>query len=193
VAVAIVVDESTTRAPAHTIAPQASLFCDIGERTISIVVQQDVVAPRGNIEVHPTIVVVVTCADPLTPSRQSDASLSGYISEGAISIVVVKVACGPLPIRKTRKSAPIHQEDVRPTIIVIVKKSGATASRLDDIFFSSSSPVTVFAVSPARAAMSTKLTLGGVGTETCGPATLSGLLGKHQASQQQKTHQERCD
>src|SRR5882762_5717413 len=139
----MVVDESTTRAPAHTIAPQASLFCDIGE--------------------------------------------------GNIYIVVVKVACGPLPIRKPRKSAPTHQEDVRPTIIVIVKKSGTTASRLDDIFF----PLLI-----ARHSLCGQPVARGDVEEidprrrwdgnlwTC---TLSGLLGKHQASQQQKTHQERCD
>ncbi len=89
--------------------------------------QQYVVSPECCKEIYPAIVVVITCADPLTPSGQSDARLLGYVSESAIPVVVVKVAG----------------------------------------VFLFSSPATVFAVSPALAAMSTKLIFGGLGMGSC--------------------------
>jgi len=95
------------------------------------------------------------------------------------------VACGPLPIRKAARVLPFTRKRPANHHCHSQKKRRHYRS-LDDIFFPLLIAATVFAVSPARAAMSTKLTLGGVRTETCGPAPLR-LLGKHQASQQQGT------
>ena len=67
-AVAVVVDESTAGVPTLAIGRDASFFANVGERSIAVVVVEDIFAEIGNEEIFVAIIVVIANATTLSPA-----------------------------------------------------------------------------------------------------------------------------
>jgi len=87
VSVVIVIDKSTACAPTRGIAGYVGLAAYFGEGAVSIVVIENILAPIRNKEVVEAIVIVVTYADALSPSRARQSCFCGDIGKGAVPIV----------------------------------------------------------------------------------------------------------
>ena len=75
-AVAIVVHKCAAGIPALSVAGDACFLADIGERAVSVVVVEDVLAEVGDEQVVPTVVVVVADAACPGPIRSEPRRLS---------------------------------------------------------------------------------------------------------------------
>src|SRR5713226_7980186 len=87
-----------------------------------------------DVQIFPTIIIVIPDANALTPSRGNKTGLLGDIRKSNNEIVVVQVVGGGLRGRETFQRGAIYNEDVRPSIIVIIKNGHARSGRLDDVF-----------------------------------------------------------
>ena len=68
--------------------PATPAFCaDIGERSVAVVVIQNVFAEVGDEQIIPAVVVVVADADALAPSGVRDAGFQRHVGESAVAIV----------------------------------------------------------------------------------------------------------
>src|SRR5579872_1805135 len=135
-AIAIVVEECAASAPSPLLLIQAGLLGDVSERAVAVVVKENVAAPEGAEQVVPSIIVIVADANACLPSTASQARFLCDIGECAVAVVLVEMGCrlfagGPVFI----DPIPIGEVDVEPTVVVVIKKSDATALRLDDDAF----------------------------------------------------------
>src|SRR5436309_1895960 len=89
---------------------------------------QHTVAPVGDKQIVPAVIVIVSDTDALAPASVRDSGAGGDIGESPIAVVLVESADGRLSRRPTRfKARPVDEKDVEPAVIVIINKS-ATAS-----------------------------------------------------------------
>ena len=106
--VAVVIEKGAARRPGDVVLPQTCFFGDIAERAVAVVMQQNVVSPEGNKQIHPAIIVVIAGANSLAPSLQCCACTLGYVGEGAVVLVAVKMAGGFLPGGKSIQPAAVR-------------------------------------------------------------------------------------
>src|SRR5713101_7455517 len=99
-----------------------------------VIMIQKILAVIRDVEVEPTIIIVVSDANALTPSRGNKSGLHGDIRESRIMIVVIQVVGGGLIGWESFQSGAVHNENIRPSIVVIIKDSHARSGRLDDVF-----------------------------------------------------------
>ena len=92
-----------------------------------------VLAVVGDVEVFPSVVVVVADADALAPAGCGEAGFRGDVGEGAVVIVAVEVVGGRLPGGKSFELGAIDQEDVGPSVVVVVEDGDAGAGGFDDV------------------------------------------------------------
>src|SRR5258708_15843477 len=131
--VAVVVDEGASCSPRFAGACYTGLLGDLSEDTVLIVIET-VLSVVGEVQIVPTVIVVVADADALPPANRGQASFSGDVSERAIVIVVVEVVRGALPGRKSLNLCAIHQKHVRPTVIGVIDYRNAGYGGLDHVF-----------------------------------------------------------
>src|SRR5258707_731724 len=98
-AVAIVVDESTAGVPTLAAPGDAGFFADVAERTVAVVVVENIFSKVGNEEVVEAVVIVVADADALSPAGMKKAGFGGNVGESAVAIVLEEMigrflACG---------------------------------------------------------------------------------------------------
>ena len=113
--------------------PEASLARDVGEGAVAVVVQENVVAPEGDEQVHEAVIVVIAGADSLAPADQADAGFLRDVRESAVVIVAVEVAGGLLTLGETFQAGAIDHKNIGPAVIVEVKKSGATPGGFENV------------------------------------------------------------
>src|SRR5215468_7302821 len=101
-AVAVVVNPGASGAPADALVMQACLPGDIGERAVAIVVPQNVMAPIGEEQVVPAIVVIITDTYAHAPAGALQAGLLGNVCKSAVAVVLVEMAGGLLSTRPGR-------------------------------------------------------------------------------------------
>ena len=109
-AVAVVIEKSAARGPARVLVPQASLARHVSEGTVAVVVQQNVVAPEGNEQVHEPIVVVIASADSLPPADEADSGFLRDVRERPIVLVAVKMAGRLLTLGEAFQSAAVDRK-----------------------------------------------------------------------------------
>ena len=131
--VAVVVEKAAGRPPASAVAGDPSLFGNIFERAVPLVAIQDVLAPVGHEQVVVSVVVIVSDATALPPSRMRQACILGHVGERTVPIVVKQVACRLPPLREALKGGSIHQEDVEPPVMVVIEECDAAPHFLDEI------------------------------------------------------------
>src|ERR1017187_10085922 len=108
-----------------------SFFTDVSEGAVAIIPIETILSEVGTENVFETIVIVITDAYPVRPSGCMQAGTLGRVGESTIPIVFVESICGRS--RCTLQSGSTQQEDVHPSVIVVVKKSAAAAIRFQDV------------------------------------------------------------
>ena len=107
----------------------------IRERAVVVVAEQMIAAISGDVEVGPTVVVVVCDGDPLPIAEIPLQSRPfRHIRKRAVPIVAVKdTALGEVRFRPGRAGgrSSLHGEDVQEAIVVVVEKGHAAARRLN--------------------------------------------------------------
>ncbi len=132
-AVTIVVHEGAAAAPGFARASDAGFVGDIGEDAV-IVVVETVLAVVGDVEIVPAVVVVVTDADALSPAgRAARPAFCGHVGEGAVVIVAIEMVRRSFAALGRFQRRAVHDEDVRPAIVVVVEDGDAGACGLDDV------------------------------------------------------------
>src|ERR1700722_5959400 len=100
-----------------------------------LVVIQAVLSVGGDVEVFPSVVVVIAYADALAPAGGGQASLHSHIGEGSIVVVAVEMVGGGPSVGKAFESGSIDEEDVRPSIVVVIEDGDAGPGGFDNVFF----------------------------------------------------------
>src|SRR5205807_10541569 len=133
--VAVVIGEGAAGAPIFSAARNMRFFADVGERAVAVVVIENIFAVVGDIKIFEAVIVVVTDAHALSPAGVSQARFFGDIGERAVVIVVVEVARRGLARRQGFQLGAVHDKNIRPAVVVVVKNGDARSRRFNDVFF----------------------------------------------------------
>src|SRR5260370_24340040 len=95
---------------------------------------ETVLAVVGDVEIFPPVVVVISHAHSLPPSGRDQARPRGNVRKGSIMIIVIEVVGGCLIRREALQSCTVHNEDVGPSVVVIIENRDATSCCLENIF-----------------------------------------------------------
>src|SRR4030095_8936960 len=105
----------------------------VGKSPIAIIVVKDIVPPVGDQEVIKPVVVVIPDTYALSPSRFRQSGLLCYIGERSVTIVSEKAVSRSWR-SCTLQGLAIHEKNVLPAVVVIVKEGCTTTGRFKDIF-----------------------------------------------------------
>src|SRR6266849_5088651 len=131
--VTIVVNESTPGTPGLSRSCYASLFGHFGENAMVIMIETILPVIR-DVQIFPTIIIVISDANALTPSRGNKTGLHGDIRESPIMIVVIQVVGGSLIGWESFQCRAVHNENIWPSVVVIIKNGHPRSGCLDDVF-----------------------------------------------------------
>ena len=135
-AVAVVIDKGTAGAPLLSCSGDAGLVCYLFEGAIALVVEESVLAVAGDVDVVVSVVVIISDADALAPSCRNKTCLRSDVGEGAVMIVVEEVVGRFVAIvlgLGAWEWSAVDEEDVRPTVAVVVENGNAGTGGLDDV------------------------------------------------------------
>ena len=93
--IAIVIDKGASGAPGFPGARDPGLFADFGEDSALIVIET-ILAVVGDVEVFPSVIVVVADANALSPARRGQTGLRGDVSKCSVMLVAVQMIGGSL-------------------------------------------------------------------------------------------------
>ena len=96
---------------------------------------QDVFPVVGHVKIFKPIVVIVARAHPLAPAGMRQTRLFGDIGEAAVAVVVIEMVCRGLARSKTFELRAVYDENVRPSVVVIIKDGNSGTRGFDDVFF----------------------------------------------------------
>src|ERR1039458_4711009 len=131
VAIAVVIHEGAAGSPSYSRREQTRLFGDIGERAVSIIAVENVLAPGSGKDVVNAIVIIVCDGDAVRPTRARESGLRGDIGEGAIPVVLVQPVGGPR--RRAFQARAAEHEDIQPAVVIVIEEGDAAAHRFDDV------------------------------------------------------------
>src|SRR5450432_1403581 len=94
--------------------------------------EQTVVPVIGDVKIIPAVVIVVAHANALAPARGLEPGGFRDIGERPIVIIVVKMIRRRVLSRRTLQRGSVHQENVRPSVIVIIEDRYSRAGSFDD-------------------------------------------------------------
>ena len=134
VAVTVVVYKTATGVPPSrwTVLLKAGLLRNIGERPVSVVVVKDDSTPISHDQIVISVVVIISDAAPLAPSRSKQSSFLRYVRKGPIAVIVKQKVRRLMLRRDALKSRPIHHKDVQPAIVVVIEKGNTTSRFLQE-------------------------------------------------------------
>src|SRR5207249_2329263 len=115
--------------------PETRRFRDIGECTVPVVMKQMTLAQPTDEEVVEAIVVVISDRNSQSEHRNCQACFAGYIREGTVVVVVIKLQSA----RRAGMPRPIFavdQNDIGPTVVVIIYERTARPHSFRQIFLS---------------------------------------------------------
>ncbi len=110
--------------------PQSSRLRHIGERAVSVVVEQMALSQRGDEQIVEAVVIVIPHRNPKPKHRHSQPSLPRNIGKSSIAIIVIKLRRRSPAVRMPRKVVAVHQEDVGIPIIVVIDECTTRPHRL---------------------------------------------------------------
>ena len=76
------------------------MLSNLAENTVLVMVQA-ILAIIRNVEIFPSVVVIVADADALSPSGSREPGLLGYVRERTVVIVVVKMVGRGIALRES--------------------------------------------------------------------------------------------
>ena len=130
-AVPVVVDPRAASAPAGPVQAYPGRLRDVAESAVSVIVVQGVLAPVGDEQVFVPVVVVIADRNTRRPARAHEPRPLSHIRECAVSIVVIQAVRGTP--RSFPEACPAKQQNVQPTVVIVIEKRAPAAHRLDDV------------------------------------------------------------
>src|SRR6202035_4026463 len=100
-----------------------------------VIVIKAILSVVGDVQIFPAIIIVITGADSLAPSRRNQTGFFGDIRKSAVMIVVIKMVGGSLTRWKSFQRGSVHDENIRPSVIVIIKDGYARPCCPNDVLF----------------------------------------------------------
>src|SRR5205823_14282296 len=107
---------------------KAGFLCNVSEGSIAIIVIQHVLTIIGNEQIQEAVVVIVSYTDTLAPTRSEQTCAYRNIGESSIVVVAIQVIRRFLVLGKTTQSPAINEENIQPSIIVVVEERHSTTS-----------------------------------------------------------------
>src|SRR5690242_19696925 len=99
-----------------------------------IIMIKTILARIGDVEIFPSIIVVISDANSLAPSRRDESRLRSHIGKSSVMIVVIQMVRGSPIGGEALQCCAIHNEDVGPSVVVIIENGDAGSGCLDDVF-----------------------------------------------------------
>src|SRR6267154_859811 len=130
--VPVVIHEGAAASPSLSVTGDPRCVCHFFESTVTVVVEPVFPVVR-DVKVVPAVIVVVADTHALTPAARDQTSLLCYIRECSIVVVTVEMTGGRTLGVKTVKPGAIHEEYVRPTIVIVIEDGCSSARALQDV------------------------------------------------------------
>ena len=131
-AVAIIINPRASRTPGLPRARHTRFFRDLGEHAVLVVVQA-VLPVVSDVKIFPPVVVVIADANPLPPARRAQTSLDRDIGKRPVMIVAIEMVGRSFPLGKTLESRAVDDEDVGPSVVVVIEDGNPGARRFNDV------------------------------------------------------------
>src|SRR5712671_3277012 len=131
--IAIIIDESTARSPSFAGAAHAGFIAYVGKRAVPIVVIQNIFPVVGDVQIFPSVVVVVAHANALSPTGVRQSGLVRDVAERPIMVVAIQVIGGAFG-GKSLELRAVDNKDVRPAIVVVIKDGNTRTGSLNNVF-----------------------------------------------------------
>src|SRR5258706_3087319 len=130
-AVAVIVHKAAAGTPVLFLTPQSGLFGHIRKSAIDFITVENVLSKTCTENIVKSVVVIVAHANAARPTRRMQSRFLRNIGESAVSIVFVKtIGCAS---GRALKTGARQDENVYPTIIVIIDERTAATGRLNKI------------------------------------------------------------
>ena len=184
-AIPIEIDKRTSRTPSRRRSCDLSLSSYLSKRSISVVMEQQILSPVRDEEIIEAIVIKVSDTHTLAPSASRQAGLFGDVRKGSIPIVVKQLVAWRRAWSKSLYPRAVHKEQVQPAISVVVEERDPGAGRLQDVllpFFSAGDMVELHSCSRPHLAHD----------EAKGPWRRNSLLLKHEVQRTRLGLKKRC-
>src|SRR2546425_8850091 len=93
---------------------------------VAVIVVEDAATYIGDVDVFPTVIVVVADAHTHAPDAMVQACLCRDIGEAAVAVIVIELAGRTSAAPQIFQGGPIHEENIQPAIVVIVQEGDPT-------------------------------------------------------------------
>src|SRR5437588_6501717 len=128
----IVIHEGAAASPSLSITGDACCVRHLFESAVAVVVEPVFPVVR-DVNVVPAVVVVVADTHALTPAAGDKTSFLCNIGECSIVIVTIEMTGGRTLCVKTIEPGAIHEQYVRPAIVIVIEDGCSGASALEDV------------------------------------------------------------
>ena len=121
--IVVVVEPDGARAPTRR--SHAGFFGHVSECAVTVVVIKDAARILRDVEVWPTISVIITDGNAHSVSIAGNAGACGHVGERAVTVIVIEGIAQRLRRVVEVALAAVDEVDIHPTIVVVVDE-GAT-------------------------------------------------------------------
>src|SRR5258708_14534287 len=133
-AVVVIISEGGTRPPASGVS-YSGFRGDISEGAVAVVVEEHATIEIRNITVLPAVIVVVSDGGAKSPTAMREPRLGRHIGKRAVVVIVVELAGVALLCLQILDGRAVHQEDIHPPVVVVVKDCDSAAHGFHDVTF----------------------------------------------------------
>ena len=130
-AVAVVINKRAACAVARCRMQQPGLSGHVREGPVTVVAIKAVLSVISKEEIFKAVVVVIAYANSLRPACIQQAGFGSHICKCAVAVVLVEPVAGVG--RSVLKSTPTKDEDIHPTIVVVIEEGAARGHGLDNV------------------------------------------------------------
>ena len=89
--ITVVVEPAAARSPAMRFRVEPSFFGDVGECSVTVIVEKNVVSPEATEQIVPAIVIVIAHAYACLPARSRQSGFFRDVGKGAVAIIFVQL------------------------------------------------------------------------------------------------------
>src|SRR5262249_50651862 len=95
------------------------------------------------------VVIKIPDAHSLSPACSREAGFRGHVRKGTVAVIVIEMVGGCLAGRHPIKPRTVHQDDVFPSVVVVVDEACAATGSLKEVPVAMLIPVNGFAGQPS--------------------------------------------